>query len=98
MNKLQIQLKKKEKERKDAAGKKSSSSKEGKAKEAAAATAHVCQSCRQSFMVTAKAKALREHADGKHPKLKHEECFPELPEMVAAEAEGGGAGGKKGNR
>jgi hypothetical protein len=49
-------------------------------------------------MVTAKAKALQEHADSKHPKLKHEECFPELPEMVAAEAAGGGAGGKKGKK
>ena len=96
MNKLQIQLKKKEKERKEAAGKKSASSKEGKAKEAAAATAHVCQSCRQAFMVTAKAKQLQEHADSKHPKLKHEECFPELPEMVAAEAAGNG--GKKGKK
>ena len=95
MNKLQIQLKKKEKERKEAAGKKNSSTKEGKAKETAAAQAHVCQSCRQAFMVTAKAKQLQEHADSKHPKLKHEECFPELPEMVAAEAAGGAKKGKK---
>eukprot|EP00740_Mantoniella_antarctica_P020666 CAMPEP_0198688454 /NCGR_PEP_ID=MMETSP1468-20131203/105321_1 /TAXON_ID=1461545 /ORGANISM="Mantoniella sp, Strain CCMP1436" /LENGTH=90 /DNA_ID=CAMNT_0044438093 /DNA_START=37 /DNA_END=306 /DNA_ORIENTATION=- len=86
MNKLQIQLKKKEKERKEGAGKKGGSSKEGKAKEAQAASAHVCQSCRQPFMVTAKAKALQEHADAKHPKLRHEECFPELAEMMDAEA------------
>jgi hypothetical protein len=39
MNKLQIQLKKKEKERKDAAGKKSAGSKEDKGKEAAAVSA-----------------------------------------------------------
>ena len=46
-------------------------------------------------MVTAKAKQLQEHAESKHPKNKAEECFPELPDMVAAEAAGGG-GKKKG--
>ena len=95
MNKKQIQLKKKEKERKEAAGQKSATSKESLAKQAADSQAHVCQSCRQTFMVTAKAKHLQEHADSKHPKLKHEECFPELPAMLAAEAAGGGKASKK---
>lgn len=95
MNKKQIQLKKKEKERKEAAGQKSATSKESLAKQAADSQAHICQSCRQTFMVTAKAKHLQEHADSKHPKLKHEECFPELPAMLAAEAAGGGKASKK---
>ena len=63
--------------------------------QAADSQAHICQSCRQTFMVTAKAKHLQEHADSKHPKLKHEECFPELPGMLAAEAAGGGKASKK---
>mmetsp|Transcript_41860 Transcript_41860/g.103095 ORF Transcript_41860/g.103095 Transcript_41860/m.103095 type:complete len:99 (+) Transcript_41860:155-451(+) len=96
MNKLQIQLKKKEKERKEAAGKKAGpASKEDKAKEMAAAQAHQCAVCRLPFMVTAKARALQEHCDSKHPKLKHEECFPELSQMLIDEAAGVGAGGGK---
>ena len=90
MNKKQIQLKKKEKERKEAAGVKSATSKESLAKQAKDAAAHICQSCRQTFMVTAKSKHLVEHCDAKHAKLPREQCFPELPEMIANEAVGGG--------
>ena len=90
MNKKQIQLKKKEKERKEAAGVKSATSKESLAKQAKDAAAHICQSCRQTFMVTAKSKHLVEHCDAKHAKLPREQCFPELPEMIANEAMGGG--------
>ena len=90
MNKKQIQLKKKEKERKDAAGVKSATSKESLAKQAKDASAYVCQSCRQTFMVTSKSKQLIEHCDAKHPKLPREQCFPELPDMLAREATGGG--------
>jgi len=90
MNKKQIQLKKKDKERKDAAGAKSATSKESLAKQAKDASAHVCQSCRQTFMVTVKSKNLIEHCDCKHPKLTREQCFPELKEMLASEAQGGG--------
>ena len=90
MNKKQIQLKKKEKERKEAAGVKSATSKESLAKQAKDAAAHICQSCRQTFMVTAKSKHLVEHCDAKHAKLPREQCFPELPEMIANEAVGRG--------
>ncbi len=90
MNKKQIQLKKKDKERKDAAGAKSATSKESLAKQAKDAAAHVCQSCRQTFMVTAKAKHLIEHCDNKHAKLPREQCFPELAEMISHEEAGGG--------
>ena len=72
MNKKQIQLKKKEKERKEAAGVKSATSKESLAKQAKDAAAHICQSCRQTFMVTAKSKHLIEHCDAKHAKLPRE--------------------------
>lgn len=90
MNKKQIQLKKKEKERKDGAGVKSATSKESLAKQAKDASAYICQSCRQTFMVTSKSKQLIEHCDGKHPKLPREQCFPELQDMIAREAAGGG--------
>ena len=89
MNKKQIQLKKKEKERKDGAGVKSATSKESLAKQAKDASAYICQSCRQTFMVTSKSKQLIEHCDGKHPKLPREQCFPELQDMIAREAAGG---------
>lgn len=95
MNKKQIQLKKKEKERKEAAGQRSATSKASLAKQAADKSAHVCQSCRQTFMVTAKAKHLVEHAEGKHPKMRPEECFPELPGMLEREANED-KGGEKG--
>jgi hypothetical protein len=41
-------------------------------------------------MVTSKSKQLIEHCDGKHPKLPREQCFPELQDMIAREAAGGG--------
>jgi hypothetical protein len=99
MNKKQIQLKKKEKERKEAAGQRSATSKASLAKQAADKSAHVCQSCRQTFMVTAKAKHLVEHAEGKHPKMRPEECVPELPGMLEREAnedKGGDKGASSG--
>ena len=96
MNKLQIQLKKKEKERKDAAGKKSASTKEARASVEAANRGHVCRVCRWAAMVTAKSPQLMQHVDAKHAKLRPEECFPEIIEMLAAEAAGGG--GKKGKK
>jgi len=54
---------------------------EGKKKSEADKMAHVCQICRQSFIVTAKAQVLVEHAHSKHPKSKELECFPELTSM-----------------
>eukprot|EP00197_Chlamydomonas_leiostraca_P014794 CAMPEP_0202871682 /NCGR_PEP_ID=MMETSP1391-20130828/19397_1 /ASSEMBLY_ACC=CAM_ASM_000867 /TAXON_ID=1034604 /ORGANISM="Chlamydomonas leiostraca, Strain SAG 11-49" /LENGTH=74 /DNA_ID=CAMNT_0049552561 /DNA_START=61 /DNA_END=285 /DNA_ORIENTATION=- len=57
------------------------SSSEGKKKSEADKLAHICQICRQSFIVTAKAAQLVEHAHSKHPKSTEAECFPELPEM-----------------
>ena len=39
----------------------------------------------QTFMCTAKATMLQQHADAKHPKEKCETCFPELPDMLAKE-------------
>jgi hypothetical protein len=47
-------------------------------------------------MVTAKSPQLMQHVDAKHAKLRPEECFPEIMEMLAAEAAGGG--GKKGKK
>mmetsp|Transcript_15314 Transcript_15314/g.27112 ORF Transcript_15314/g.27112 Transcript_15314/m.27112 type:complete len:99 (-) Transcript_15314:378-674(-) len=95
MNKLQIQLKKKEAERKKAAGQKSATSKEDKAKQDANKNAHMCSICRQTFMVNAKAKQLEGHVASKHAKASPEECFPELPAMRADEASGGGGKSKK---
>ncbi|OQR82840.1 hypothetical protein ACHHYP_15445 [Achlya hypogyna] len=78
MNKLQMQLKKKEKERKAAAKKGSIVSSETKAKSAADAQAYVCGICRQSFSVTSRPPVLVTHAESRHPKVSPEQCFPSL--------------------
>ena len=78
LNKLQQQLKKKEKERKADAGKKQPMTEEVKKKQAADNAAFMCQVCRQTFMVTSTKAALEEHASNKHPKLAAEACFASL--------------------
>eukprot|EP00798_Chlamydomonas_sp_ICE-L_P022772 gene22772-29940_t len=70
---------KKMKEQKNAGPKGASS--EGKAKSKADQVAHICQICKQTFIVTAKAAQLVEHAASRHPKSTAEACFPELPSM-----------------
>ncbi|EQC27508.1 hypothetical protein SDRG_14709 [Saprolegnia diclina VS20] len=84
MNKLQMQLKKKEKERKAAGKKGSIVSSETKAKSAADAEAYICSVCRQSFSVTSRPPVLVTHAESRHPKLSPEQCFSSLANVEKA--------------
>ncbi|OQS07905.1 hypothetical protein THRCLA_20035 [Thraustotheca clavata] len=78
MNKLQMQLKKKEKERKQAAKRGNIVTNETKAKSAADAEAYICGICRQSFSITSRPPVLVTHAESRHPKVSPEQCFTSL--------------------
>ncbi|CAO3686829.1 unnamed protein product [Umbelopsis ramanniana] len=41
----------------------------------------ICQTCKQTFLCTIRAKALTEHADNKHSKTL-EDCFPGFVEQA----------------
>ena len=80
MTKLQMQLKKKQKEAKAAAGKGTKQSADGKKKMAADQAAIQCKICLQTFPSTSKQPALQVHIDAKHSKTKSTfaDCFPSL--------------------
>ncbi|KAI8575451.1 hypothetical protein K450DRAFT_261800 [Umbelopsis ramanniana AG] len=46
-----------------------------------AAKSVICQTCKQTFLCTIRAKALTEHADNKHSKTL-EDCFPGFEEQA----------------